>query len=258
MKRAAVLIRCAVAALVFLGQSAHAEGLEAIQQILANRDASPVPPGWTVGAAAYSGSSAYSAGASSNLAIPGGIYIDDQVMYLGDRIFYTFGRQGPVSYFGRLRVRLGNLDPADSPEWTGLTPRKGQLEAGLGAVVMSPVGLWTARFSSDISGRSKGTEPLPGLVWTFEIPVRPAAEERRATLEGGGTRAGHAQAPAVHGRGREPAGLPRLRSRGPQGTGLAHEWPDPRASLHRFRASGSQPGRTGGADSRSFGPAGSV
>jgi outer membrane protein len=81
-------------------------------------------------------------------------------MYLGDRIFYTFGKQGPVSLFGRMRVRLGTLDPADSPAWTGLTRRKGQLEAGLGAVVVSPVGLWTTRLSSDISGRSKGTELL--------------------------------------------------------------------------------------------------
>jgi outer membrane protein len=167
MNRAAVLFRCAVAALAVLDQSAHADGLEAIQQILGNRDSSPVPPGWTVGAAAYSGSSAYSAGAESKLVIPGGIYVDDKVMYLGDRIFYTFGRQGPISYFGRLRVRLGNLDPADSPEWAGLTPRKGQLEAGLGAVVLSPVGLWTARFSSDISGRSKGTE----LLFNWAAPI---------------------------------------------------------------------------------------
>lgn len=161
MSRAAVLLRFAAAAAVLaLGQAAHADGLEGIQQILGNRDTSPVPQGWTVGAAAYAGSSPYGAGTSSKLAIPGGIYIDDRVMYLGDRIFYTFGEQGPVSFFGRLRVRLGNLDPADNPAWTGLTARKGQLEAGLGAVIVSPVGLWTVRFSSDISGRSQGTELL--------------------------------------------------------------------------------------------------
>jgi outer membrane protein len=154
--RAAVV----AALLVVLSQTADADGLETIQQILGHSDSSPVPPGWTVGGAAYSGSSPYSAGSASKLAIPGGIYIGDQLMYLGDRIFYTFGRQGPVSFFGRLRVRLGNLDPADSPAWTGLTRRKGQLEAGLGAVIVSPVGLWTTRFSSDISGRSNGTELL--------------------------------------------------------------------------------------------------
>jgi outer membrane protein len=153
-------LRCAATALVVLGQTAHADGLEGIQQILGNRDSSPVPQGWTVGGAAYSGSSAYGAGTSTKLAVPGGIYVDDQVMYLGDRIFYTFGKQGPVSFFGRLRVRLGNLDPADSPDWTGLRARKGQLEAGLGAVIVSPVGLWTTRYSSDVSGRSRGTEVL--------------------------------------------------------------------------------------------------
>ena len=167
MNRAALLSHCAAAALVVLGQTAHADGLDAIQQILASRDSSPVPPGWTVGGVAYSGSSPYGAGAASTLAIPGGIYIDDQVMYLGDRIFYTFGKEGPISFFGRLRVRLGNLDPADNPAWTGLTARKGQLEAGLGAVVVSPVGLWTTRFSSDISGRSQGTE----LLFNWAAPI---------------------------------------------------------------------------------------
>ena len=158
----AAFTRAAVAAalLAALGPTAHADGLEAIQQILGHSENSPIPPGWTVGGAAYSGSSAYSAGSATKLVIPGGIYIGDRVMYLGDRIFYTFGREGPVSFFGRLRVRLGNLDPADSPEWAGLTARKGQLEAGLGAVIVSPIGLWTTRFSSDISGRSKGTELL--------------------------------------------------------------------------------------------------
>lgn len=177
--RLAARAASAAALLVLLHQTAHAEGLDAIQQILGNRDSSPVPSGWTVGGAAYSGSSPYIAASASNLAIPGGIYIGDRVMYLGDRIFYTFDRQGPVSYFGRLRVRLGNLDPADSPAWTGLTARKGQLEAGLGAVIASPVGLWTTRFSSDISGRSNGTELL--LNW-----AAPFVRERWMAMPGVG------------------------------------------------------------------------
>ena len=172
MDQTALILCCVAAGLIVFSQTARANGLEAIQQILGNRDSSPVPQGWTVGGAAYIGSSPYSAGATSTLAIPGGIYIGDKLMFLGDRMFYTFGRQGPVSFFGRLRVRLGNLDTADSPEWTGLTARKAQLEAGLGAVVVSPVGVWTTRFSSDFSGRSKGTEllfnwaaPLVGDRW---------------------------------------------------------------------------------------------
>jgi outer membrane protein len=155
------------ALLVVLTQTARADGLEAVQQILGNGDSSPIPPGWTFGAAAYAGSSPYSAGQSSRLAIPGGIYVGERVMYLGDRAFYTFDREGPVSFFGRLRVRLGNLDPADSPEWAGMTRRRGQLEAGLGAIVVSPVGLWTTRFSSDVSGRSNGTE----LLFNWAAPI---------------------------------------------------------------------------------------
>ncbi|MCU0969377.1 MAG: MipA/OmpV family protein [Rubrivivax sp.] len=167
-------VRVAVAAALpcLLGAAAHADGLDAIQVVLGHAETSPVPQGWSAGAAAYSGSSAYAAGSSTTMVIPGGIYIGDPVMYLGDRIFYTFGRQGPLSFFGRLRVRLGNLDPEDSPAWTGMTSRKAQLEAGLGTVVVSPVGLWTARFSSDVSGRSNGTEllvnwaaPLVGEGW---------------------------------------------------------------------------------------------
>ena len=34
---------------------------------------SPIPSGWTVGGAAYSGSSAYSAGSATKLVIPGGM-----------------------------------------------------------------------------------------------------------------------------------------------------------------------------------------
>jgi outer membrane protein len=160
MSRTAFRSGCAAALLVVLTQAARAEGLEAVQQILGDADSSPIPAGWTIGAAAYSGSSPYSAGSATQLAIPGGIYVGERVMYLGDRAFYTFDRDGPVSFFARLRFRLGNLDPADSPEWTGMTRRKGQLEAGLGAIVVSPIGLWTTRFSSDVSGRSNGTELL--------------------------------------------------------------------------------------------------
>jgi outer membrane protein len=138
-----------------------------MQQVLGDSDTSPVPKGWTVGGIVYSGSSTYSAGQIETLPVPGGIYLGDDFMYLGDRAFYTFAKQGPLSFFGRVRLRLGNLDPADSPEWTGLQPRKWQLEAGLGSVLVSPVGLWTARFSSDVSGRSKGTEVL--LNWSAPI-----------------------------------------------------------------------------------------
>jgi len=158
---------CLPALLAIAPLAAPAGDLSGIQQVLSDSETSPAPLGWTLGGVVYTGSSVYQAGKTTTMAIPGAIYIGPQFMYLGDRAFYTFGRQGPVAFFGRLRVRLGNLDPADSPAWTGMTERKGQLEAGLGAVAVSSVGLWTARFSSDISGRSKGTEVL--LNWSAPI-----------------------------------------------------------------------------------------
>lgn len=160
-------IWCLPTLLAIAPLAAQASDLSGIQQVLSDSETTPVPSGWTLGGVAYSGSSVYQAGKTTTMAIPGAIYIGPQFMYLGDRAFYTFGRQGPVAFFGRVRVRLGNLDPADSPEWTGMTERKGQLEAGLGAVAVSSVGLWTARFSSDVSGRSKGTEVL--LNWSAPI-----------------------------------------------------------------------------------------
>ena len=155
-------VTAAAALLCALSDTARADGLDSIQQVLGNTDTSPIPQGWTVGGVVYSGSSPYSAGGASTMPIPGALYIGDKLMYL-----YTFDKQGPVSFFGRLRVRLGNLDPADNAEWAGMTRRKGQLEAGLGAVMVSPVGLFTGRFSSDVSGRSKGTEVL--LNWSAPI-----------------------------------------------------------------------------------------
>lgn len=147
--------------------TAHADSLDAVQQVLANVETSPIPQGWMLGGAVYSGSSVYSAGKTSTLAVPGAVYLGNEVMFLGDRAYYTFHRQGSINLYGRLRVRLGNLDPEDSPDWVGLTRRKGQLEAGLGAVMVSTVGLWTARFSSDVSGHSHGTEVL--LNWSVPI-----------------------------------------------------------------------------------------
>jgi outer membrane protein len=102
----------------------------------------------------------YSQGSNTNTPIPGGVYMGSDVMFLGDRIFYTFAREGDLSFYGRARVRLGNLSPNDSPQWAGLTERAAQIEGGLGSVLISPVGLWTARVSTDISNRSNGTEVL--------------------------------------------------------------------------------------------------
>jgi outer membrane protein len=152
---------------------AHSQGLdgldalESVQSILGNAQSSPLPNGWTVGAVGYSGPSVYADGSTSTMLIPGGIYLGSEAMFLGDRAFYTFARDGNLSYFGRARVRLGNLSPQDSPQWTGLEPRPAQLEGGLGSVLISPVGLWSARLSTDISNRSNGSEAL--LNWSAPL-----------------------------------------------------------------------------------------
>jgi outer membrane protein len=143
------------------------DALESVQGILSNAQTSPLPGGWTVGGVGYSGSSTYQLGDATNTLIPGGIYLGSDAMFLGDRLFYTFAREGPVSYFVRGRVRLGNLTPEDKPQWTGLSARRAELEGGLGAVLISPVGLWTARISTDVSGRSNGSEAL--LNWAAPI-----------------------------------------------------------------------------------------
>jgi len=143
------------------------DALKSVQSILSNSDASPLPAGWTLGAVAYSGPSVYTDGSTNKLLIPGGIYLGKDVMFLGDRAFYTFAQDGDLSFFGRARVRLGNLSPRDTPQWAGLTQRQAQLEAGLGTVLISPVGLWSARFSTDVSNRSNGTELL--FNWTAPL-----------------------------------------------------------------------------------------
>ena len=143
------------------------DALESVQGILSNAQTSPLPGGWTIGGVGYSGSSTYQLGDTSSILIPGGIYMGTDVLFLGDRVFYTFAREGPLSFFARGRVRLGNLTPEDKPQWAGLSERQAELEGGLGAVLVSPVGLWTARVSSDISGRSNGSEAL--LNWSAPI-----------------------------------------------------------------------------------------
>ncbi|MDC8784708.1 MipA/OmpV family protein [Roseateles koreensis] len=146
---------------------ASAEDLQGVQAILSNSETSPIPAGWWVGAAGYTGSSPYRDGNNTSTPIPGALYIGSDFMYLGDRAFYTFAHAGPVSFFGRARVRLGNLDPKDQSQWTLLKPRRWQGEAGLGATWLSGVGLWTARVSTDVTQRTGGSEVL----FSWSAPV---------------------------------------------------------------------------------------
>lgn len=168
--RAATVLHWLCAGVLFgslLALPAHADSLDTLQQALSNAETSPVPQGWTVGGIVVTNTSPYRASGKSILVFPGAIYLGERVTFTGDRASYTFAREGATSFYGRLRWRGGNLDPKDAPEWEGMFRREGQLEAGLGTMTITSAGLWTARFSSDVSGRSKGTEVL--LNWSIPI-----------------------------------------------------------------------------------------
>lgn len=146
---------------------AVADPVDNIRHILADPQSSPLPLGWLVGGMGYTGDSTFAARPRTSLAIPGAVFIGRDFVYLGDRGFYTLGAAGPLSMFARARVRLGSLDPKDSPAFAGMARRKAQVEAGLGVSAVTGVGLWSARFSSDVSGRSHGHEVL--LSWTAPL-----------------------------------------------------------------------------------------
>jgi outer membrane protein len=159
---------------------AHADiNLDALQLIVNNQEISPIPQGWTMGAVAYAGSSPYQAASHSVMAIPGAIYIGKQTMYLGDRLLHTFYENKDFNIYGVGRFRGGNLNPEDHAEWAGLKQRKWELDAGIGTHIYTPVGLITARVSSDISGRSKGQD---ALLW-FDAPI---VREKWAVMPGMG------------------------------------------------------------------------
>lgn len=156
-----------VAPALALSTAAWADPVDNIRSILSDPRTSPLPPGWLVGGMAYAGDSTYAAMPRTSLAFPGAVYVGRDFSYLGDRAFYNLHADDAVTVYARARVRLGNLDPKDSPAFTGMRARKAQLEAGLGANAVTGVGMWTARFSSDISGRSRGHEVL--LSWTAPL-----------------------------------------------------------------------------------------
>ncbi len=57
-------------------------------------------------------------------------------------------------------MRFGNLDPEDSPAFSGMEQREWQLEGGIGGNIVTPYALLTIRANSDVTGRSKGQELL--------------------------------------------------------------------------------------------------
>ncbi|MFM7967178.1 MipA/OmpV family protein [Aeromonas sp. A-5] len=116
--------------------------------------------GFVAGAALIGGQARYEAQDNALYAIPGFIYFGDDFMFLGDRARYYFHKDENVALYGYGRVRFGNLDPEDSPAFSGMEQRKWQLEGGIGGNIITPYALLTVRANSDVTGRSKGQELL--------------------------------------------------------------------------------------------------
>lgn len=115
-----------------------------------------IPKGFILGGIAIYAEPRYDLDVSNVTALPGFIYLGDRFYYLGDRVRYTVVRGEKVSFTVNGRVRFGNLDPDDNPAYANLEERKTEFEAGIGMSAITPVGLLTAQWSSDVSGHSKG------------------------------------------------------------------------------------------------------
>ena len=152
-------------------RAASDDALDSLQALVTDKDTSPIPLGWSAGAAAYTGASPYHVEPNSVTAFPGAIYMSPTLMYLGDRASATVYQQGLFRVYGRGRLRLNSLNPDDHPEWSGLQARRWEVEGGLGAQVVTPVGLLTLRADSDVMNRSRGQDALVSM----DVPSGAAA-----------------------------------------------------------------------------------
>ena len=144
-------------AAVWLAGPASAEtDLGSLSLLGAAGEASPVPQGLVLGGVYVGANARYQGQDDTNLLIPGGVYLGERFMYLGDRARYYFYREGRIAAFAYGRVRVGNLDPDDAPELGGMKKRDWEPEAGIGANLVTPYALLTMRAASDVSGTSKG------------------------------------------------------------------------------------------------------
>ncbi|HKM95091.1 MAG TPA: MipA/OmpV family protein [Buttiauxella sp.] len=151
----------ALCPLLLLGATAHAEvDLGSLQLFSEDNDTSPIPKGLVLGGTVIHGSARYEAQKDENYVIPGALYFGDQFMYLGDRARYYFHVDDTFAAYAYGRYRFGNLDPDDEDAFDGMHKRKSQFEAGAGGTLITPYALLTARFSSDVTGRSNGQELL--------------------------------------------------------------------------------------------------
>ncbi|WP_228098037.1 MipA/OmpV family protein [Chitinilyticum piscinae] len=128
---------------------------------------SPVPEGLVVGGIGLTYTPRYQEQQQKVLPIPGFIYMGQQFMFLGDRLRYYVYQENGLGVYGYGRVRFGNLDPEDPTAFSGLNKRKAELEAGIGANLLTPYALLTARVSHDVTGTSKGGD---ALLWA-DFPI---------------------------------------------------------------------------------------
>ena len=148
-------------ALSLLSFYASAEGdLGSLDLFSSDNPHSPVPKGLILGGATITGQARYKDQDNTAVAVPGGLYFGDKFMYLGDRARYYFHMDQNYAVYGYGRYRFGNLDPDDADSLHGMSKRKGELEAGIGGTLITPYALLSARFASDVTGRSNGQELL--------------------------------------------------------------------------------------------------
>jgi outer membrane protein len=139
---------------------AHADvDLGSVGFLSGDKDGSPIPRNFVVGAVGIFGDNRYQAQDNTQLAVPGFVYFGEKLLFLGDRGRYYFYRDSNVATFAYGRFRTGNLDSSQAP-FIGLEDRQFQLEAGVGLNVITPYALLTFRAASDITGRSNGQEAL--------------------------------------------------------------------------------------------------
>ena len=149
------------AALSCLALSAHAEiNLGEVAMMANDAETSPIPQGLVVGGVSLAYNARYEGQANQVWLIPGFIYFGEQLMFLGDRARYYLHKDQNLGVYAYGRVRVGNLNPADTPELAGMKKRQWQLEGGVGANWITPYAMITARVASDITGTSNGQEAL--------------------------------------------------------------------------------------------------
>ncbi len=112
-----------------------------------------------LGAATISGTARYEKQNNETYVIPGGLYFGDRFIYLGDRARYYFHIDDSVA-FTAMAAGDWQLRSSDNSAFKGMEQRKGEFEAGIGATLITPYALLSARISSDVTGRSNGQELL--------------------------------------------------------------------------------------------------